>query len=76
MRELYRLLEGWIQICYRRGYLLPKMWTEQGEIDLNTVAARDALDFGAHSYISESERDSVFIGGPDEMEAFVDNYNR
>ena len=76
MRDLYRRLEDWIQLSLERGYSLPIMHAEEGDLDLNSSQSRGHIMYHSAPGAPSGDRGAVFIGGPDEMEVFLDANGR
>ena len=71
--DLYRLLEDWVRVSLEKGYRLPVMETENGAIDLNTSDGRVLAAYHLGNSIKRSEHDQIYIGSPEEFEAFIDD---
>ena len=73
MRDLFRLLEGWIWLSHQRNFSLPAMQTDEGILDLNSTDTRALIKFHRLSEATTMERNEAFVGGPDEMDAYIDS---
>ena len=74
--ELYRLLDDWVRVSLEKGYPLPVLETENGAIDLNTSDARVLAGYHQGISIGRSDPDQIYIGGPEEFEAFIEESGR
>jgi hypothetical protein len=71
LEDLYRRLERWVLASLAGGYTLPPMTTSEGVIDLNTEENRALAAYHQQSKAPKDADAPTFIGGPDELEAYL-----
>jgi hypothetical protein len=76
LEDLYRRLEKWVVLSLARGYPLPPMPIQSGVIDLNTDANRALAAYHRQSKPPKSGEDSIYVGEPNELEAFLADLDR
>ena len=69
--ELFRQLEIWIRLSDEKGYLLPVIESENGDIDLNTGPNRNLIKYHQSTSIPRNKSPGTYIGGPDEFDRFL-----
>lgn len=72
VHELYRQLEDLVSLSDQRRFALPVLRTQEGEINLNTSEAHALIKYHERQDTRAGEAGEVFIGGPEEMETFLD----
>lgn len=76
LKDLYYRLEKWVLRSLSRGFRLPPMTTKDGIIDLNTEDGRALAAYHVESEGAEDAEESVYIGGPDELKAYLESLDR
>jgi uncharacterized protein UPF0150 len=76
LEDLYRRLEKWVLRSLKQGYPLPPLPVPGGVIDLNSQASRALATYHKESTGPKGADDSVYIGEPDELDAFFKDLDR
>jgi hypothetical protein len=76
IEDLYGRLERWVRRSLEHGYHLPPLPSKDGVIDLNLPSNRALATYHEESKTPEGGDERIYIGRPDELEAFFAELDR